>query len=155
MRFEHGEAVSSLKVLGDANGKKGTQVTFHPSHETFNNVLEFNFNTLEHRLRELSFLNSGVKIVLKDLRGEEPKEVILFYEGGVEAYVKFLDKSKNPLHETLSLTAADSKTGVSMELSMQWNDSYHENTLCFHKQHSSTRWWNPFGWYESSTYSNN
>jgi DNA gyrase subunit B len=131
MRFEHGEAVTSLKVIGDAKGKKGTQVTFHPSDKTFNNVLEFNFSTLEHRLRELSFLNSGVKIILKDLRSEEPKEVILLYEGGVEAYVKFLDKSKNALHPTLSLTAADAKSGISMELSMQWNDSYHENTLCF------------------------
>ena len=131
MRFQHGDAVSPLKIIGDANGNKGTQVTFHPSNQTFSNVLEFNFSTLEQRLRELSFLNSGVKIVLKDTRSEEPKEVILLYEGGVEAYVKFLDKSKNALHQTISVAASDKTTGISMELSLQWNDSYHENTLCF------------------------
>ncbi len=131
MRFQHGDAVSPLKIIGDANGNKGTQVTFHPSAQTFNNVLEFNYSTLEQRLRELSFLNSGVKIILKDLRGEEPKESILFYEGGVEAYVKYLDKSKNPAHQTLSVIASDKTSGISMEVSMQWNDSYHENILCF------------------------
>ena len=131
MRFQHGDAVSPLKIIGDTSGEKGTQVTFHPSSQTFSNVLEFNFSTLEQRLRELSFLNSGVKIILKDLRAEEPKEVVLFYEGGVEAYVKYLDKSKNPLHQTMSLTASDKVSGISMEISLQWNDSYHENILCF------------------------
>jgi DNA gyrase subunit B len=131
MRFQHGDAVSPLKIIGDASGEKGTQVTFHPSSQTFSNVLEFNFSTLEQRLRELSFLNSGVKIILKDLRAEEPKEIVLFYEGGVEAYVKYLDKSKNPLHQTMSLTASDKVSGISMEISLQWNDSYHENILCF------------------------
>lgn len=131
MRFQHGDAVSPLKIVGDANGKKGTQVTFHPSHQTFANVLEFNYSTLEQRLRELSFLNSGVKITLKDFREAEPKEVTLFYQGGVEAYVKYLDKSKNALHQTVSLLAADKVSGISLELSMQWNDSYHENILCF------------------------
>ncbi|MBM5782174.1 MAG: DNA topoisomerase (ATP-hydrolyzing) subunit B [Pelagibacterales bacterium] len=131
MRFEHGDAVSPLKVVGDANGEKGTEVTFHPSNQTFSNVIEFSFSTLEQRLRELSFLNSGVKIVLKDLRGEEPKEVILFYEGGVEAYVKYLDRTKNAVHQTINIVAADKNSGISLELSMQWNDSYHENVLCF------------------------
>jgi DNA gyrase subunit B len=131
MRFEHGDAVSPLKIIGDANGKKGTQVTFHASNQTFSNVLEFSFATLEQRLRELSFLNSGVKILLKDLRQEEPKEILLFYQGGVEAYVKFLDKSKNSLHQTISVAASDKVTGISLEVSMQWNDSYHENILCF------------------------
>jgi DNA gyrase subunit B len=131
MRFEHGDAVSPLKMIGEANGNKGTQVTFHPSSQTFNNILEFSYSTLEQRLRELSFLNSGVKIVLKDLRGEEPKESVLFYQGGVEAYVKYLDKSKNPAHQTLSVIASDKASGISMEVSMQWNDSYHENILCF------------------------
>ncbi len=131
MRFEHGDAKAPLKVIGEAKGRKGTQVTFHPSHQTFSNVTEFSFSTLEQRLRELSFLNSGVKILLKDLRAEEPKEVTLLYEGGVEAYVKFLDKSKNALHQTLSIAASDKISGISMELSMQWNDSYHENVLCF------------------------
>lgn len=131
MRFEHGDAVSPLKIVGEAEGEKGTEVTFHPSHQTFANVLEFSFSTLEQRLRELSFLNSGVKIILKDLREEEPKEVVLFYEGGVEAYVKYLDKSKNALHQIISVTASDKISGISMEVSMQWNDSYHENVLCF------------------------
>ena len=130
MRFEHGDSVSPLKEIGDANGKKGTQVTFHPSSETFT-FTEFNFSTLEQRLRELSFLNSGVKIILKDLRGEEPKEVMLFNEGGVEAYVKYLDKSKNSLHDTINLIASEKTSGISLEISMQWNDSYHENILCF------------------------
>ena len=131
MRFIHGEAEAPLKIIGDAKGKKGTQVKFHPSNQTFSNVLEFNYSTLEQRLRELSFLNSGVKIVLQDLRNEDPKEVILLYEGGVEAYVKFLDKSKNALHQTITVNGSDKTSGISMELSMQWNDSYHENVLCF------------------------
>jgi DNA gyrase subunit B len=132
MRFAHGDAVSPLEITGvAAKGQKGTQVTFHPSNQTFSNVLEFSFSTLEQRLRELSFLNSGVKILLQDLRGEEPKEITLFYEGGVEAYVKYLDKSKNSLHQTISVTAQDKVSGISMEVSMQWNDSYHENVLCF------------------------
>jgi DNA gyrase subunit B len=131
MRFEHGDAVAPLKVIGEANGNKGTQVTFHPSNQTFSNVIEFSFSTLEQRLRELSFLNSGVKIILQDLRGEDPKEVVLFYQGGVEAYVKYLDKSKNSLHQTISVTSYDKVSGISMEVSMQWNDSYHENILCF------------------------
>lgn len=131
MRFENGEAVESLRIVGEAGKNKGTQITFHASHTTFSNVREYSFSTLEQRLRELSFLNSGVKIVLKDLRGEEPKESVLFYEGGVEAYVKYLDKSKTPIHPTISIVASDEKTGTSLELSMQWNDSYHENVLCF------------------------
>ena len=131
MRFIHGDAEAPLKMIGESKGKKGTQVTFHPSNQTFSNVLEFNYSTLEQRLRELSFLNSGVKIILRDLREEEPKEIILLYEGGVEAYVKFLDKSKNALHPTITLESLDKTSGISMELAMQWNDSYHENVLCF------------------------
>ena len=131
MRFIHGDAEAPLKMIGDSKGKKGTQVTFHPSNKTFSNVLEFNYSTLEQRLRELSFLNSGVKIILRDLREEEPKEMILLYVGGVEAYVKFLDKSKNALHPTITLESSDKTSGISMELAMQWNDSYHENVLCF------------------------
>ncbi len=132
MRFANGDSVAPMKMIGDApKGKKGTQVTFHPSSATFANVLEFSFATLEQRLRELSFLNSGVKIILQDTRGEEPKEIVLLYEGGVEAYVKYLDKSKNGLHQTISVVGSDKASGISMEASMQWNDSYHENVLCF------------------------
>ena len=129
IRFENGETVKSLEVVGDAKGKKGSQITFMPSTETFS-FIKFSFATLEHRLRELSFLNSGVKIVLKDLRDEEPKEVVLFYEGGVQAYVEFLDKSKNALHSPITINAPE-VDGMSLEISMQWNDSYHENVLCF------------------------
>ena len=132
MKFQHGESVGPLEVVGDAGSNKGTQVTFHPSDETFSNVLVFNFSTLEQRLRELSFLNSGVKIILKDLRDEtDPKEVVLFYEGGVEAYVEFLGKSKNSTHKPISITSQDDKSGISLEVSMQWNDSYQEHILCF------------------------
>lgn len=130
IRFERGESVSPLEIVGEANGKKGSKITFFPSKETFS-FIEFSFSTLEQRLRELSFLNSGVKIVLKDLRGEDPKESILFYEGGVEAYVKYIDRSKNPLHKPISVNTDDEKTGISAEVSLQWNDSYHENVLCF------------------------
>ena len=130
IRFENGESVAPLEVLGDCGDQKGTQITFFPAKSTFA-FIEFNFSTLEQRLRELSFLNSGVKIVLKDLREEEPKESTLYYEGGVEAYVKFIDKSKNGLHQTISVAAEDDKSGISVEASMQWNDSYHENILCF------------------------
>ncbi len=131
MRFIHGVAEAPLKMIGEANGKKGTQVRFHPSNQTFTNVVEFSFSILEQRLRELSFLNSGVKIILHDLREKEPKEIVLLYEGGVEAYVKFLDKSKNALHQPIYLSASDKQSGISMEIAMQWNDSYHENVLCF------------------------
>lgn len=131
IRFENGESVAPLEIVGDAKKQKGTQITFFPAKTTFS-FIEFSFSTLEQRLRELSFLNSGVKIVLKDLRGEDPKESTLYYEGGVEAYVKFIDKSKNGLHQIISVAASDEeKSGISVETSMQWNDSYHENILCF------------------------
>ncbi len=130
MRFENGEAVAPLKIVGDANGKKGTQVTFHPSKATFTST-EFTFSTIEHRLRELAFLNSGVKIIFKDLRDEaEPKEITLYYEGGVEAYAKYLDKSKIAMHQTIVINTPETN-GITVEVAMQWNDSYHENVLCF------------------------
>ncbi len=128
-RFENGDTVKSIHVAGDAKGKKGSQITFHPSSATFT-FTKFSFTTLEHRLRELSFLNSGVKIVLKDLRNESPQESILFHEGGVKAYVEYLDKSKNPLHSTIYI-ASPEVDGITLELAMHWNDSYHENVLCF------------------------
>ncbi len=130
MRFENGEAVKPLEIIGDSANKKGSKIRFFPSTSTFT-FIEFSFSTLEQRLRELSFLNSGVKIILKDLRGEDPKESILFFEGGVEAYVKYIDKSKNPLHQTVAINSSDDKSGISMETALQWNDSYHENVLCF------------------------
>ena len=140
MRFEDGEAVKSLEVTGDApkvdrnpddNGfKKGTRVTFMPSHATFKNVTEFDFDKLEHRYRELAFLNSGVRILIRDNRPEEPVEHDLFYEGGIAAFVKYLDRNKQPLiAEPISVSAE--KDGIGIDVALEWNDSYYENVLTF------------------------
>lgn len=128
VRFKHGETEAPLAVKGEANGQKGSAVTFMPSTETFSNIV-FDFATLEHRLRELAFLNSGVRIFLTDKRPEEPIEVEFCYEGGTTAYVHYLDRSKNPVHDTVEISGE--KDGISVDIAMQWNDSYHENTLCF------------------------
>ena len=128
MRFEHGVATAPLKVVGPAGEKRGTQVTFFPSSETFTGIV-FDYNTLEHRIRELAFLNSGVRILLADKRGEEPKQTEFYYEGGTEAYVQYLDRSKVALHPTIVM--GGEKNGIGVEVAMQWNDSYHENTLTF------------------------
>src|SRR5262249_48195205 len=109
--------------------KTGTEVTFLPSPKTFSKT-EFDFATLEHRLRELAFLNSGVFIVLSDARGVEPKEVKMHYEGGLVAFVKYLDKSKQALHEP-PIAIAGEREGITVELAMAWTDSYHETMLCF------------------------
>jgi len=129
MRFADGAAEAPLKVLGDAKEKRGTSVTFHPSQEIFRNVVEFDFETLEHRLRELAFLNSGVRILLKDVRSAEPKEIEFYYEGGTSAYVQYLDRNKQHIHPTIEVRGE--KDGIAVDIAMQWNDSYHENVLCF------------------------
>ena len=129
IEFSHGEAVSPLKVLGDANGKKGTEVTFLPSPETFTHI-EFKFATLEHRLRELAFLNSGVRILLTDLRSADPVTEELLYDGGLEAFVRWLDRTKKPMIENPVSVIAE-KDGITVEAALWWNDSYHENVLCF------------------------
>ena len=139
MRFERGDTVKSLEVVGDApirtEGAKagqlltGTEVTFYPSVSTFR-FIEFDFKTLEHRLRELAFLNSGVLIKLRDNRPAEPVESILHYEGGVEAFVRHLDKSKNPiLKDVIAIQGV--KDGIEIDCALWWNDSYHETMLCF------------------------
>ena len=128
MRFRHGVADKDLEVVGPAPDKRGTEVTFTPSAETFTKV-EFDLATLEHRLRELAFLNSGVKIVLEDLRGVEPTRIELYYEGGIEAFVAYLDRNKVPLHRPVTLHSE--KDGITVDASLQWNDGYHENVLCF------------------------
>ena len=110
-------------------GKHGTEVTFLPSTETFTKT-EFDFATLEHRLRELAFLNSGVRIVLTDERGAEPKVSELFYEGGVEAFAKYLDRNKQVLHNP-PVSIRGERDGITVEVALQWNDSYHETMLCF------------------------
>ncbi len=134
MRFAMGEALAPLAIVGDAplvNGKtkRGTEVTFLPSSATFTKT-EFDYATLEHRLRELAFLNSGATIVLSDHRGVEKKEVTLHYEGGLEAFVKYLDRTKNALIPA-PVTVAAERENISVEVAMTWNDSYHESMLCF------------------------
>ena len=134
MRFQHGDPVSPLKITGPAPKKgdgflSGTSVTFMPSTETFS-MIEFDRKTLEHRLRELAFLNSGVTIRFKDLRGAEPFEEVMAYSGGVEAFVRHIDKAKTPLiREPISVRGKREK--VEIELALWWNDSYHETMLCF------------------------
>jgi len=134
-RFEHGYTVKPLEVVGvspmldDGAPYTGTQVTFHPSSGTFT-MTEFDFATLEHRLRELAFLNSGVHLLLSDDRHVDPVKVDLHYEGGLVEFVKYLDRAKTPLiGETIFV--GGEKDGLTVEMAMQWNDSYHENTLCF------------------------
>ena len=139
MRFAHGEAVAPLKQVADAPLRDeanpdrglltGTEVTFLPSPETFSKT-DFDFATLEHRLRELAFLNSGVRIFLTDLRHGEPVAVELHYQGGIEAFVKYLDRSKTALHSP-PIAVSGEKDGITVEVAMEWTDSYHESQLCF------------------------
>ncbi len=128
-RFEHGDTVEHLKVVGDAEGRKGTEVRFLASLDTFSNR-EFSFKTLENRLRELAFLNSGVRIILEDERPAEPLRSELYYDGGVREFVKYLDRSKSGmLEEPIFMTGQ--RDGISVEVAMWWNDSYHETVLPF------------------------
>ena len=129
MRFRDGDPEAPLAVVGEANGRRGTEVTFLPSGKTFTK-LEFDYATLEHRLRELAFLNSGVTIVLADLRGVEKKETTLHYEGGLEAFVRYLDRAKTPLMPSPILIHAD-RDNMEIDAALTWNDSYHESMLCF------------------------
>ena len=129
MRFADGVPDKPLKVVGDAGGKTGTRITFVPSPKTFT-MVEFDYATLEHRLRELAFLNSGVRIVLSDHRGVEPKVEEMRYEGGIRAFVRFLDRTKHPLiNEPIVVERQQDK--ITVEAALWWNDSYHENVLCF------------------------
>ncbi|WP_308515023.1 DNA topoisomerase (ATP-hydrolyzing) subunit B [Sphingomonas flavescens] len=130
MQFRHGDAVAPLKVVGKApEGKKGTRVTFLPSPETFK-ITEFDFERLEHRYRELAFLNSGVRMILADARHEERVEHELYYEGGIAAFVKYLDRAKNPLFpEPIAISAV--RDGIGIDVALEWNDSYYENVLPF------------------------
>jgi DNA gyrase subunit B len=135
MRFEHGDAVGPLVVRGDApmvegKPKKGTRVTFMASTDTFKNVLEFDFDKLEHRYRELAFLNSGVRILLRDNRHSDVKEHDLYYEGGIGAFVKYLDRNKAALLAD-PITITSNRDGIGIDVALEWNDSYYENVLCF------------------------
>src|SRR5215475_9188354 len=129
MEFKDGEAVAPLAVVGAAHDRHGTEVTFLPSPRTFT-MTEFDFATLEHRLRELAFLNSGVLIVLSDMRHPVEKREELRYEGGVEAFVKFLDRNKTGIVPA-PIVLKTVRDGVTVEAALTWNDGYHETVLCF------------------------
>ncbi|MSP21190.1 MAG: DNA topoisomerase (ATP-hydrolyzing) subunit B [Alphaproteobacteria bacterium] len=129
MRFLNGKAENPLKVVGKADKRTGTETTFLPSTETFS-AIEFDLPTLEHRLRELAFLNSGLFIILEDKRGIEHQRFEFHYQGGIEEFVRFLDKKKAALH-TPPVVIKGNRDGIHVEVALQWNDSYHENMLCF------------------------
>ena len=129
MEFRNGEAVAPLAAVGAAYDRRGTEVTFLPSKKTFT-MTEFDFATLEHRLRELAFLNSGVTIILSDMRHAVEKREELRYEGGVEAFVKYLDRNKTPLVPQPIVIKAE-RDGTGVECALWWNDGYHETVLCF------------------------
>jgi DNA gyrase subunit B len=134
IQFRHGDAVAPLTRVGPINGKKGTEVTFLASNQTFTKT-DYDFATIEHRLRELAFLNSGVRIVLTDKRSIETHEVELCYEGGLQAFATYLDRSKNVLHKP-AIAINGTKTGefgvpIVVEAALEWTDSYHETMLCF------------------------
>ncbi len=128
-RFERGETVEHLKVVGDCGDRTGTEVRFLASLDTFSN-LDYSFDVLERRLRELAFLNSGVRIVLIDERPAEPHRVELHYEGGVREFVKYLDRHKQPMMEE-PIHILGERDGIVVEIAMWWNDSYHETVLPF------------------------
>src|SRR5579872_6520290 len=129
MEFRNGDAVAPLAVVGAAYDKRGTEVTFLPSRKTFS-MTEFDFATLEHRLRELAFLNSGVTIALADMRHAVEKREVLRYDGGVEAFVKYLDRNKTPLVPQPIVMKAE-RDGIGVECALWWNDGFHETVLCF------------------------
>ena len=129
LKFHNGEPDGDLKIIGEANGRTGTEITFFPSETTFKNP-EFSFDILVHRFRELAFLNSGVRLTVMDDRHVEKQEVELHYEGGIKAFVEYLDRAKTTVSgEPITLIGEREEIGV--EVSLQWNDSYHENVLCF------------------------
>ncbi len=129
MEFRHGDAVAPLAVVGPAGDRRGTEVTFLPSPDTFT-MIEFDYATLEKRLRELAFLNSGVRIVLTDARHAEHKRDELVYEGGVEAFVRYLDRAKEAQIEA-PIVLRQERDGIGVEVALWWNDTFHENVLCF------------------------
>ena len=138
MSFTHGDADAPLAVTGTYvqekrpgtyEGRNGSEITFMPSTDTFT-MVEFDYNTLEHRLRELAFLNSGVRIVLSDRRHADIKQTELLYDGGLIEFVKYLDRAKKPLIEK-PIAIKNERDGITVEVAMWWNDSYHENVLAF------------------------
>ena len=131
MEFRHGDVSIPLKSMKTHDGRNGTEVTFLPSPATFTHT-EFDFGTLQDRLRELAFLNSGVNIILSDNRTDEPVEIQFNYEGGIESYVEYLDRNKSPIFKPpISLRHTDVNSGITVEAALEWTDSYHETMLCF------------------------
>lgn len=131
VEFKDGVAVEPLKIVEDCEeSKTGTEVTFFPSVDIFSNI-EFDYSTLERAIREKAFLNSGVYIELKDLRAEEEKSATFHYEGGLVEFVNFIDKGKEHLHQPLYIIGKDDEKQITFELSLCWNDGYHENIICF------------------------
>ena len=136
MRFRDGEAEAPLAAAGPAPARPdgtpgtGTRVSFRPARAVFQNVMDFDLPTLEHRLRELAFLNSGVALHLIDRRGVEPKRIEMHYEGGLQAFVQYLDRAKTALHPDPIVIGAE-RDGITVEAAIQWNDSFHETMLCF------------------------
>ncbi|MDI7863037.1 DNA topoisomerase (ATP-hydrolyzing) subunit B [Rhizobiaceae bacterium n13] len=129
MSFTHGVADAPLVVTGECGSETGTEVTFQPSSDTFT-MVDFDYTTLEHRLRELAFLNSGVRIRLTDRRHSDVREEEMVYSGGLEAFVAYLDRARKPLVQK-PVSIRSEKDGITVEVAMWWNDSYHENVLCF------------------------
>ena len=131
MQFRHGDVSKPLSTVKPHDGRNGTEVTFLPSPATFTKT-EFDFGTLQDRLRELAFLNSGVNIILSDHRGEENVEIQFNYEGGIESFVEYLDRNKQSLFKpSIGVRHADKETGITVEAAMEWTDAYHETMLCF------------------------
>ena len=128
INFKNGVARDRLKIVGEDEKKNGTEINFKPSKETFTKC-NFDYQTLEHRIRELAFLNSGVHIDLIDQRETDEKKVSFFYEGGLKAYIDYLNRSRNAIHEVIATT--HEKEGITVDISMEWTDGYHETTLCF------------------------
>jgi DNA gyrase subunit B len=131
IRFERGETVQPLIVIGPSERPTGTEVTFKPSAETFTHV-EFDYGVFERRLRELAFLNSGLAILLRDERHEPVQEVLFHYDGGIKEFCTWLDRAKTPLiPEPITAAAEAAESGIKVEFACSWNESYHETMLCF------------------------
>ncbi len=131
IRFRNGDAEAPLAVVGPSDAPSGTEVTFKPSTATFTKT-EFDFSLLERRLRELAFLNSGLSIILRDERHAPAQESLMRYDGGLVAFVEWLDRAKTPVFTPpVSVRAADDAQGIRVEFALSWNDSFHETMLCF------------------------
>ncbi|MBI1383337.1 MAG: DNA topoisomerase (ATP-hydrolyzing) subunit B [Rhizobiales bacterium] len=129
--FENGIPTAPLAILGDASGQHGTEVSFLPSPATFTRT-EFDFTTLEHRLRELAFLNSGARIVLVDSRSADPRVVEFCYDGGIAEFVRHIDRSRKPIEGIVEpIMIRTERDGIGVEVALWWNDGFHENVLCF------------------------